>query len=41
MTATIDTSVRSTLQLGPVTAALGAEVEGVDLAAPLSDETIA
>lgn len=41
MTATIDTKRSSTLTLHPVTPALGAEVEGVDLTAPLSDELIA
>lgn len=40
MTATIDIPGSSTLQLRPVAPALGAEVEGVDLTSPLSDETI-
>lgn len=30
-----------TIAIGPVTAAIGAEIEGVDLAAALSDQTVA
>ncbi|MCB2061319.1 MAG: TauD/TfdA family dioxygenase [Novosphingobium sp.] len=41
MTATIDTVGSKTLRIQPISPALGAEVEGVDLTQPLSDETVA
>ncbi|MDG2003621.1 MAG: TauD/TfdA family dioxygenase [Novosphingobium sp.] len=41
MAATLDTRRNTSLKLHPIAPALGAEVEGIDLTAPLSNEVIA